>query len=128
MFGAFLYMKLPKVIRDFLAGIQDYIETEKELLRLKLVKKGSAAVAAIFSFLFIIMLFLLVLGFAGIWLALWLSDIFESFTVGFGLASGFYFFWLILAIAFRKPLIVKPLVNLLTAALTKGDTKTHETE
>ena len=116
-------MKLPKVIRDFLASIQEYINTEKELLRLKLVKTGSEAVAAVFSFLFIIMLFLLVLGFTGIWLAIWLAEIFESFTIGFGLTAGFYFFWLILAMAFRKALIVKPLVNLLIAAFTKNDSK-----
>lgn len=121
-------MKLPKVISDFIASIQDYINSEKEILRLKIVKKGSEAVAAIFSFLFIIMLFLMVLGFAGVWLGLWLSDVFGSFTMGFGITVAFYVVWLLLAIAFRNSLLVKPLVNLLIAAFTKDDPKPEDNE
>jgi ABC-type multidrug transport system fused ATPase/permease subunit len=121
-------MKLPKVLREFLAGIQDYINTEKELLRLKMVKTGSQAVATIFSFLFVIMLFLLVFGFAGIWLALWLSEIFGSFTTGFGLTAGFFALLLILAVVFRNSLLVKPLVNLLIAAFTKHDPQPESKE
>ena len=121
-------MKLPKVIRDFFASIQDYFNSEKELLRLKIVKKGSEVTAAIFSYLFIIMLFLMVLGFAGIWLGLWLSDVFGSFIIGFGVTALFYFVCLILAVAFRNSLIVKPLVNLLIAAFTNDDPKPDRKE
>lgn len=121
-------MKLPKVIRDFIASIQDYIDTEKELLRLKIVKKGSEAAASVFSFLLIIMIFLMVLGFAGIWLGLLLSDYFGSFTTGFGLTALIFVFTLLLAIAFRNSLIVKPLVNILIAAFTKDDPKPEEKE
>ncbi len=121
-------MKLPKVISDFFASIQDYINSEKELLRLKIVKKGSEAVATVFSFLFIIMLFLMVLGFAGIWLSLWLSDYFGSFIMGFGITVLFYTVWLLLALIFRNSLLVKPLVNILIAAFTKDDPKPEDKE
>ncbi len=121
-------MKLPKIISDFFASIQDYINTEKELLRLKIVKKGSEAVAAAFSYLFIIMLFLMVLGFAGIWLGLWMSELLGSFTLGFGFTAVFYVICLLLAMAFRNSLIVKPLVNLLIAAFTKDDPKPEDKE
>lgn len=121
-------MKLPKIIRDFFASIQDYINTERELIRLKIVKKGSDVIAAIFSYLFIIILFHIAMAFAGIWLGLWLSDIFGSFIMGFGVTVLFYMLWLILVIVFRKSLLVKPFANLLVAAFTENDQKPEDKE
>lgn len=114
-------MKLPNKIREFLHGIQDYIESEKELLRLKLIKKASSIAGSLFSAIFILILFHITIAFIGIWLGFWLSDVFNSLPLGFGATAIFYILWLVVSIIFRKALLVKPVVNIVVAALTEED-------
>lgn len=123
-------MKLPKKIREILASIKDYFESEKEIIRLKLIQKGSSGIATLFSLVFILVLFHVTAAMIGLWLGFWLSEVFESFSMGFGITVAFYILWLLVCVIFRKSILVKPFYNFLISALTQNeeipDKKTHE--
>lgn len=111
-------MKPPQIIQDILDKIRGYIDSEKELIRLKFIQKLSSIMGNLFSFIFLIALFHLTMAVIGIWLGIWVSEMLGSFTLGFGVTALFFGLWLFLAITFRKPLIVKPFERIMIKIMT----------
>lgn len=110
-------MKVLDKIKHFFQGIQDYLESEKELLRLKAVKVVSSFAGHLFSMVFLLILFHTTIALLGIWLGFWLSEVFDSFTMGFGITVIIYLLWFILTLIFRKALLVKPFTNAVVSAM-----------
>lgn len=114
-------MKIQEKINELFSGITDYIESEKEIIKLKLVRKVARLMGMVFSTVFIIILFHVCIAIIGIWLGFWLSDIYESFTTGFGITALIYVVWLALSIIFRQTLLVKPFTSAVVSAMVEEE-------
>jgi uncharacterized membrane protein len=73
-----------KQFEDILTEVKVYLETRAEYTRLYLLEKVSKLAADIVTNVFVVICYILAFLFAIITLALFLSDIFNSFTAGFG--------------------------------------------
>jgi uncharacterized membrane protein len=73
-----------KQLEDILKEGKVYLETRAEFLRLYVLEKVSKMFADLVTNVFVIICFILAFLFAIITLALFLSDVFNSFTAGFG--------------------------------------------
>jgi uncharacterized membrane protein len=73
-----------KQFEDLLKEGKVYLETRAEFLRLYVLEKVSRIFADLITNAFVIVCYILAFMFAIITLALFLSDVFNSFTAGFG--------------------------------------------
>jgi hypothetical protein len=73
-----------KQIEDIFKEGKVYLETRAEYVRLYLLEKVSRLFADLITNAFVIICYILAFLFAIITLALFLSDVFHSFTAGFG--------------------------------------------
>lgn len=64
----------------------------------------------------------------GIWLGVLLSDIFDSYMIGFGATTGIYALWVAISIKYRKPLLIRPFTNLMVSSLTELETRRKQTK
>lgn len=116
-----IVMKLFDQIKDIGERIKVYLESEKELLRLWVVKKASSIVGNIFSFIIILFILDIALALVGIWLGFWLSDITGSYAIGFGLSAITFLILMLLLLIFRKPLLVRPFMNLAVRTMVEEE-------
>lgn len=114
-------MTIKQKIAQLFSGVQDYIETEKELIKLKLIKEVAKQMGFIFSAIFIIMLFHICIALVGVWLGFVFAEYYESYTIGFGFTAGLYIIWFVVSIVFRKTLLIKPFTNAVISAMTDID-------
>lgn len=117
----FLQMSIKEIINNIFGGFQKYIDTEKEIIRLKVVKELSRMLGLIFSTIFIIMMFHLCMLLLGIWLGFLLSGLFDNYMIGFGVTTGIYAIWLAISIKYRKPLLIKPFTDLMISSITERE-------
>jgi hypothetical protein len=108
--------------------IRDYLETQVEIYRLKGVK----AVSKVGGFLLwiILLLFLVMLSatFAGIVLGLWLSSVFQSYIIGFGVTTLLILLLILLISAFRRTLFVNPIIKAILKKTQESTALTEEEE
>lgn len=117
----FFVMKITDQIKQLGQSAKNYIEAEKELIKLKAVKNLSMAAAILVTVVFLIILFHIMLAMAGIWLGFYLGTIWESYPLGFGVSALAFVTILILVIIFRKPLLINPIVNAAIGTLVKDE-------
>lgn len=110
-----------QILRNYLGNIRTYIESEKELIKLKVVKTLSPAVANLIAVIFMIILFHITLALGGIWLGVYLGDIWENYPLGFGVSALVFIVLLLLVLVFRKPLLVRPFTNLAISSMVKEE-------
>jgi len=117
------------IINNIFGGFHKYIETEKELIRLKVIKEASRMLGLIFGTIFIIMMFHLCMALLGIWLGFLLSGLFDgNYMVGFGITTAIYTLWLFISIKYRKTLLIKPFTELMISTITEKRNKETEEE
>ena len=121
-------MGIKDIINNLFGGFQKYIESEKEILRLRAIKEVSRMLGLIFGTIFIIMMFHLCMAFIGIWLGFLLSGIFDNNILGFGLTTGVYIIWLLISIKYRKKLFIKPFTDLMISTMTEKVSSKSKTE
>lgn len=121
-------MKILNQLKDVGEHFKEYIESEKELLKLKAVKAISGSAAQFITAIFLIMLFHIALAIFGIWLGVYLGEILDSYTLGFGISALAFVFLFILIIVFRKPLLINPITNAAISAMVKNDKISDEDE
>lgn len=121
-------MRLPNFIQSILDRVQEYFETEKELLRLKIVRQVSFLLAHLIAMLFVVILFNIMLAMAGIWLGFYFTELLGSHSIGFGLSAGIFVLLLVLVMAFRRTLLVKPFVNIAVKIFASESKDAHEDE
>lgn len=100
-------------IQQLLSELKNYAELQKDYIKLHLVEK----LTILFSTLILIFI-LLVLGFITLfYLSFTLAYILEPYVGGlmasFGIISGSIILFILIIVAFRKRLIVQPLVHFL---------------
>ncbi|MRG46530.1 hypothetical protein GFS24_15515 [Chitinophaga sp. SYP-B3965] len=98
---------------------REYVETRLDLIKLQAAGKLSKALGLFFSLLMAFLLFFFVVVFLGMLLGFWIGEKYNSNTIGFAWAAGFFIFLFVLILVFRKNLIQRPLANLLAAELVE---------
>lgn len=101
-----------KNLDDILIAAKEYIDTRLEYIRLSLVEKGSKILADLITSATVIICFVLAFLFASITLSLYLSEVFNSFTKGFGAVAGIYLLFTLIVLLTKDKYIEKLLVNL----------------
>ncbi|WP_113651492.1 phage holin family protein [Pedobacter namyangjuensis] len=101
-----------KDIEDLYQDAKDYIDTRIEYTRLSLVEKGAKIIADLITNTTVVIGFVLAFLFASFTLALYLSDVFSSYTKGFGCVAGIYLLLSIIVFLTKDRYIEKVLVNL----------------
>jgi hypothetical protein len=96
---------------------KEYLETRLDLIKLQAAGKLSNALGLFFSIILAFLLFFFVVVFLGMVFGFWISEMTNSFTIGFSCATGLFILLLGVLIIFRKPLIQAPLSNLLIKEL-----------
>lgn len=105
-------MKILDQLKNIGEHFKEYLEGEKELLKLKAVKAISANAAKLITAIFLIMLFHIGLAIFGIWLGVYLGEVLDSYAMGFGISALFFGFLFLLVIIFRRPLLINPITNM----------------
>jgi uncharacterized membrane protein len=100
-----------KQIEDIFKEGKVYLETRAEYLRLYALEKVSRLVADIVTNVFVIICFILAFLFAIITLALFLSDVFNSFTAGFGSVC-LILILIAVIVNFTKESVEKTIINI----------------
>jgi len=101
-----------KTIEELLTDAKDYIETRIEYTRLRLVEKSSKIFADLLTGATVVICFVLAFLFGSVTLALFLSDVFESFTAGFGSVALIYLLIAIVVYLTKDKYIEKALTNM----------------
>lgn len=96
---------------------KEYLETRLDLIKLQAAGKLSKALGLFFSLILAFLLFFFVVVFLGMVVGFWIGEMTNSFTIGFSCSAGMFFVLLAIILIFRKPLIQKPLSNMLVAEL-----------
>jgi hypothetical protein len=96
---------------------KEYLETRLDLIKLQAAGKLSNALGLFFSLILAFLLFFFVVVFLGMVIGFWIGEITHSNTIGFSCSAGLFVFLLAIILLFRKPLIQRPLSNLLITEL-----------
>jgi len=107
---------------------KEYLETRLDLIKLQAAGKLSKALALFFSLILAFLLFFFVIIFLGMVLGFWIGELTHSNTIGFSCSAGLFVFLLLILLIFRKPLVQRPLSNLLIAELTSEMNSPEEDE
>lgn len=100
-----------KDIEEIFSDVKEYVETRLEYTRLKVVEKSSKIFADIVTNATVIICFILAFLFGSFTLALFLSDIMGSYTMGFGCVALLYLALAILVFLTKDRYIEKGIVN-----------------
>lgn len=104
--------KKEKDIEALLLDAKSYIETRIEYSKLSAVEKGSKIFADLITNAAVIICFALAFIFASFTLALYLSELFGSYTSGFGCVAGIYLLLSVIVFLTKDKYIERVLVNL----------------
>ena len=102
-----------KNLEDIFVATKDYINNRIDYTRLSLVEKGAKIMADLVTNSAVIFCFILAFLFASITLALYLAEVLNSFTKGFGVVAGIYLLLSLLVLFTKDKYIEKILVNVL---------------
>lgn len=119
-------MSTTQNIQDFLdenvALIKDYLETKTDIYKLKAIRSSSLILGSLVWIIISAFLFFLLFIFIGLVLGFWFSELMDSFTIGFGLATLLIFVVMLLVAMFRKQLFIYPMIRIFIKMMTEGHT------
>lgn len=108
-------------IEELTNTIKEYLNTRIESLKLSAAEKASGAVANLSAVIILFVVFLLVLIFASIGLALVLNEHLAKSWMGFELVAGIYLFVALIIWLARGKMIRLPILNTLIKQLISND-------
>lgn len=103
--------KKEKSLEDIFAQARTYLDTRVEYTRLYLVKRGAKLFADAVSTAIVAICFTLAFILGSITLALFLSDLFHSYTAGFGSVALIYLLLAIIVFVTKDNFIEKAVTN-----------------
>lgn len=103
--------KKEKNFEEIFSEARIYLENRVEYTRLFLVKRASKIFADMITSAVVIVFFSLAFLFGTVTLALFLSDLFHSFTAGFGAVAGLYLLLAIIVYFAKDKFIEKAIVD-----------------
>lgn len=92
-------------------SLEKYADLKLKLLRLETIEKVSKLGAFLAAYFIIALLIFMALTFASIALGFMLSQMYASYLTGFGIVAAIYGTLLLLCLAFKRALIIKPILN-----------------
>ena len=101
--------------------IQEYVELKIEIFSLKFIKKSSTIGAVLIWILILAFFGLLILFFAGMTISFWLSKVYDSNMIGFGITTGILVFFTLILILLRKQLFINPIIRIIVKEQTKDN-------
>lgn len=104
--------KKEKELEDLLADAREYIDTRIQYTKLSYVEKASKLFADLITNTTVIIAFVLAFLFGSVTLSLYLSDVFGSYTKGFGCVAFIYLLLSIIVLLTKDRFIERLLVNL----------------
>lgn len=108
-----------EIFQGVVDHLEEYVETQKEIIRLQTVKHGSAAVGNIAAVLLLALFLLVAYIFLNVGLAAFLSRYTGSLSTSFLYVGGANFFVAIMVALLRNTLVVRPVQNLLIKLITQ---------
>jgi hypothetical protein len=96
---------------------KEYLETRLDLIKLQAAGKLSRALGLFFSLMLASLLFFFVVVFLGMVVGFWIGEMTHSYTIGFSCSAGLFVFLLAIMLLFRRPLIQRPLSNMIITEL-----------
>ena len=93
--------------------VQEYIEVRINIFKLELLRTNAKISGIILWMVSSIILFFFILIFAGITTGFYLSQVFHSYTVGFGITTGLITFLALLLTIFRKAIFINPIIRII---------------
>ena len=101
--------------------IQEYVELKIEIFSLKFIKKSSTIGAVLIWIMILAFFGLLILFFAGMTISFWLSKVYDSNLIGFGITTGILVFFTLILILLRKQLFINPIIRIIVKEQTKDN-------
>ena len=99
------------------ANVKDYINTNIRLVKMKVADKSSSAIGGLTAIVIVAVIMLLFVVFLSTAVAILLSDLLDSPSLGYFIVAGFYLLIGILLFVNREKWIVTPLGNSLIKAM-----------
>lgn len=104
-----------------ITNIKDYINTNIQLVKLKVTDKSSEAIGGIVAIVIVAFILILFLVFLSTALAILISNLLESPSSGFFIMAGVYLIIGILLFANKEKWIITPLGNAMIKSMMKED-------
>ena len=101
--------------------IQEYVELKIEIFSLKFIKKSSTIGAVLIWIMILAFFGLLILFFAGMTISFWLSKVYDSNLIGFGITTGILVFFTLILILLRKQLFINTIIRIIFKEQTKDN-------
>lgn len=105
-------------------NIQDWVELKIELFSLKIIRKSSTIGGIIIWIMILSFLSLTILFFTGLTIGFWLSTLFNSNVIGFGITTGILMLITLILVLLRKQLFINPIIRI----IIREQTREHEEE
>jgi hypothetical protein len=99
--------------------LQEYVELKIELFNLKFIRKSSSIGGLLVWLMILAFLGLLILFFAGITIGFWLSNILNSYVLGFAATTGILIAITLILILARKQLFINPIIRIMVREQTR---------
>lgn len=104
--------KKEKNFEEIFSEARTYLDMRVEYMRLFLVKRASKILADLITSVVVVLFFVMAFLFATVTLALFLSDLFHSYTAGFGTVSIIYLLLAVIVFLAKDKFIEKAIVNI----------------
>ena len=105
-------------------NLHEWVELKIELFSLKFIRKSSTIGGILIWLMILSFLSLTILFFLGLTIGFWLSAIFNSNVIGFGITSGILILITLILILLRKQLFINPIIRI----IIREQTREHEEE
>lgn len=103
-------------------NLQEWVELKIELFNLKFIRKSSTIGSILIWLMILSFLSLTILFFLGLTIGFWLSAIFNSNVIGFGITTATLILITLILILLRKQLFINPIIRI----IIREQTREHE--
>lgn len=104
---------LGEEITDWKEYISDYVSSQSELFKLRLVDKLTTLFSSIINKIVVITFLLLIMFFTSVALAIYIGEVLESASLGFLCVSGIYLFMMCAFLIFKQSLVERNVIKAL---------------
>jgi len=119
-------MALDEKLEALTDSLKEYTETNYELVKLEVIDHSATIVSGIITAIVMTVILVLFAFFGGIYLALYLSQIFGN-NLGFAIVGGFFLILALFVYLFKKGLIVKPVCeSIISKRMVTNQKKSEE--
>lgn len=120
-------LKLEK-IEELITDIKSYTNSSIEIIKLETVQHTSSIIANLISGMLVGMMIFLFVLFLSLGICLFLSDLFDSYYLGYGSVAGLYLLLSIIFIVGRKKMLFNPIRNKIIQGVFQNQVNREQNE